>query len=65
MKNLTVIDAINELIKGVNMAFVRNTYNMQEVRDIYNAIEFLGETIKAQQQQALPETSNEPSKGEA
>lgn len=49
MKNLTVIDAINEIIKGVNLAFSRNSYNMSEVRDIYNAIEFLGETIKSQQ----------------
>lgn len=50
MKNLTVIDAINELIKGTNIAFARNAYNMQEVRDIYNAIEFINETIKVQQQ---------------
>jgi hypothetical protein len=60
MKNLTVIDAINELIKGTNLAFARNAYNMSEVRDIYNAIEFLGETIKAQQtpaQEAQPKES--------
>lgn len=49
MKNLTVIDAINEIIKGTNLAFARNAYSMSEVRDIYNAIEFLGETIKSQQ----------------
>lgn len=49
MKNLTVIDAINEIIKGTNLAFSRNAYSMSEVRDIYNAIEFLGETIKSQQ----------------
>lgn len=49
MKNATVIDAINELIKGVNIAYARNAYSMQEVRDIFNAIEFLGEVVKAQQ----------------
>lgn len=50
MKNFTVIDAINELIKGVNVAYSRQAYTMLETRDIINAIEFLGETIKAQQQ---------------
>lgn len=63
MKNLTVIDAINELIKGVNVAYSRQAYTMLETRDIINAIEFLGETIKSQQQQVAPvapvETANE------
>ena len=51
MKNLTVIEAINELVKGVNKAYARNgsnAYTMQEIRDIYNAIEFLAETIQSQ-----------------
>lgn len=52
MKNLTVIDAINELIKGVNLAYARQSYTMVEARDILDAIEFLGETIKAQENQA-------------
>jgi len=49
MKNLTIIDAINELIKGVNTGFARQAYSMQEVRDIYNAIEFITEAAKTQQ----------------
>ena len=68
MKNLTVIEAINDLIKGVNIAYSRQAYTMFETREIINAIEFLGETIKAQQQQienpevtAPVETSNGPS----
>ena len=61
MKNLTVIDAINELIKGVNMGFARNAYNMAEVTDIYLAIQFLNETInKAQQAVPAPPSSEEP-----
>ena len=53
MKNLTVIDAINELIKGVNIAYARggaSVYTMLEIREIFNAIEFLNETIKTQTQ---------------
>jgi len=52
MKNLTVIDAINELIKGINLAYSRQAYTMVESRDILNAIEFLGETIKSQEAQS-------------
>lgn len=47
-----VIDAINELIKGVNAAYARGAYNMQEARTLINAIEFIGEAIKNQQAQA-------------
>jgi putative aminopeptidase FrvX len=64
MKNLTVIDAINDLIKGVNVAYSRQAYTMSETRDIINAIEFLNETIKSQQQQQIAapiETPDEPS----
>ena len=50
MKNLTVVEAINDLIKGVNIAYARQAYNMLETREIINAIEFLNETIKNQQQ---------------
>jgi len=57
MKNLTVIKAINDLIKGVNIAYSRQAYTMLETRDIINAIEFLGETIKAQQQVESTENS--------
>lgn len=46
-----VIDAINELIKGVNAAYARGAYNMQEARTLINAIEFIGEAIKNQQAQ--------------
>ena len=50
MKNLTVIEAINDLIKATNVAYSRQAYTMLETREIINAIEFLGETIKSQQQ---------------
>lgn len=56
MKNLTVIEAINDLIKGINIAYSRQAYTMPETRDIINAIEFLGETIKTQQQATSVET---------
>lgn len=49
MKNLTVIEAINDLIKATNVAYSRQAYTMLETREIINAIEFLGETIKSQQ----------------
>lgn len=49
MKNLNVIDAINELIKATNIAYSRQAYTMAETRDIINAIEFLGDSIKNQQ----------------
>lgn len=47
----TVIEAINDLIRGVNLAFSRNAYSMQETRTLINAIEFIGDTIKSQQEQ--------------
>lgn len=54
-----VIDAINELIKGVNTAFTRGAYNMQETRTLINAIEFIGETIKNHQAQGQGQISPE------
>ena len=65
MKNLTVIDAINELIKGVNLAYSRQAYTMIETRDIINAIEFLGEAIKGQQAvQPMPPVEENPGPSE-
>lgn len=57
MKNLNVIDAINELIKATNIAYSRQAYSMSEVRDIINAIDFLNEAIKSQQQINQAETT--------
>ena len=39
MKN--VIEAINELIKGVNNAYSRGAYTMAETHDLHQAIEFI------------------------
>jgi len=36
-----VIDAINELIKGVNNAYTRGAYSMSEAHDLHEAIEFI------------------------
>lgn len=49
-----VVEAINELIKGVNVAFTRNTYTMEEVHHLYDAIKFIKGTIENQQTQATP-----------
>jgi hypothetical protein len=63
MKNLTVIEAINDLIKATNIAYSRQAYTMLETREIINAIEFLGETIRTQQQAAELPASVENSSG--
>lgn len=47
-----VLEAINELIKGVNIAYARNAYSMQETRTLLSAIEFIGDAVKNQQTQA-------------
>lgn len=44
MTNL--IDAINEVIKGVNIAYARNAYTMPETRTLINAIEFIVDASK-------------------
>lgn len=55
MKN--VIDAINILISGVNTAYSRGAYNMKEVHDIYEAIDFVNKAVSAQQPNAQNTTS--------
>lgn len=50
MKN--VIEAINILITGVNTAYARGAYNMKEVHDIYEAIDFVNKAVSAQQPNA-------------
>lgn len=56
-----VLDAINELIKGINVAYARNAYSMQESRALLNAIEFIGDAVKNQQAQVQ---ANQPTAGE-
>lgn len=49
MKN--VIEAINELIKGVNVAQSRGVYTLSEAHDIFEAIKYINNTIASSQQQ--------------
>lgn len=54
MKN--VIDAINELIKGVNVAQSRGAFNLQEAHSVFEAIKYINSTIAASQnQQVVPQ----------
>ena len=36
-----VVEAINELIKGINTAYSRGAYTMAESHDLHKAIEFI------------------------
>lgn len=44
----TIIDAINELIKGANIAQSRGVYSLKEAHDIYDGIEFINTAIASQ-----------------
>lgn len=59
MKN--VIEAINELIKGANIAQARGTYTLQEAHDIFEAIKYINSTIAASQQQTTQSNSGQES----
>lgn len=51
-----VIDAINVLIEGVNVAYSRGTYSMAETHDLHVAIEFLKKAANTPQgEQAVSE----------
>lgn len=53
MKN--VIEAINVLVAGVQTAYARGAYNnMKEVHDLYDAIEYIGQAVNAQQAPPVP-----------
>jgi hypothetical protein len=53
MKN--VIEAINVLIGGVQAAYTRGAYtSMKEVHDLYEAIEYIGQAVNAQQAPPVP-----------
>ena len=60
MKN--VIEAINELIKGVNIGQARGVYTLQEAHDIFEAIKYINTTISASQQQVEQAGAKEPQK---
>lgn len=47
-----VIDAINELIKGVNNAYTRGAYSMAEAHDLHQAIEFIKVAASTPQEEA-------------
>lgn len=44
-----VIDAINVLIEGVNVAYSRGVYSMAETHDLHTAIEFIKKAANAPQ----------------
>ena len=46
-----VIDALNVLVNGVNLAFSRGAYNMKETHDLHDAIEFIKQAVGTQQEQ--------------
>lgn len=46
-----VIEAINELIKGVNNAYIRGVYSMAEAHDLHEAIEFIKVAASTPQQE--------------
>jgi hypothetical protein len=46
-----VIEAINELIKGVNNAYTRGAYSMAEAHDLHEAIEFIKVAASTPQQE--------------
>jgi len=43
MKN--VIEAVNLVVNGVNVAFQRGAYNMKEVHDLHEAIEYIKQAV--------------------
>ena len=45
-----VIEAINELIKGVNNAYARGAYTMAETHDLHKAVEFIQNAANPTQQ---------------
>lgn len=51
-----VIEAINELIKGINTAYARNSYTMEETHQLYSAIKFIKDAVQNQQQLQTPQT---------
>lgn len=61
MKN--AIEAINELIKAINIAQSRGTYSLKESHDAYMAVEFLNTAVAnqmaANQAQAAEAESSE------
>jgi hypothetical protein len=46
-----VIEAINELIKGVNNAYSRGAYTMSEAHSLHEAIEFIKNAATTKNQQ--------------
>lgn len=60
MKN--IIEAINELVRGANIAQARGTYSLKEAHDIFAAVEFINAAIANQQAAAAapePEVKSE------
>lgn len=57
MKN--TIEAINELIKGCNLAQARGAFSIKEAHDLFEAIEFINNAVQAQQPQAEKSISQE------
>ena len=45
-----VVEAINEIIKGVNNAYARGAYSMAEAHDLHEAIEYIKSAASTPQQ---------------
>jgi hypothetical protein len=55
-----VVEAINEIIKGVNNAYSRGAYSMAEAHDLHEAIEYIKSAASTPQQPMETGESNEP-----
>lgn len=60
---MTVADALNTLISGVNVAYKNGMYTMEEAYHIYTAISYLNSL--SQQQEAPAEETTAPEAQEA
>lgn len=58
-----VVDAINELIKGVNNAYGRGAYSMAEAHDLHEAIEYIKSAANSQQQPEEPKEKTTSKRG--
>lgn len=57
-----VVDAINELIKGVTNAYARGAYSMAEAHDLHEAIEYIKSAANTTPQPPVESKENTSSK---
>jgi len=58
---MNVIELVNKLIEGVNLAYTRGAYTMAETHELYNAIESI-KAIANNQQPKDSESESEQNK---